>query len=159
MSNFHPDTRGRRWSFTQAYLLSCVVRRGRNTAKKYHWRVWGVLTVCGPHWVCPSSQRRVLSGSTLIGLQGALQDIVQSGPRSKPLRFRFLGCSTKAQTWLGLRFVPFPSPSSSGDQVLGEHTLPRRAVHLITSLVPATRFPGCTAGALSQVCRVSLPGS
>ena len=91
VSNFHPDTRGRRWSFTQAYLLSCVVRRGRNTAKKYHWRVWGVLTVCGPHWVCPSSQRRVLSGSTLLGLQGALQGIVQSGPRSKPLRFMLSG--------------------------------------------------------------------
>ena len=26
----------------------------------------------------------------------------------------------KTQTWLGLRFVPFPGPSSSGDQVLGE---------------------------------------
>ena len=37
----------------------------------------------------------------------------------------FLGYSTKAQTWLGLRFVPFPGLSSSGDQVLGEHTLPR----------------------------------
>ena len=33
--------------------------------------------------------------------------------------------STKAQIWLGLRFVPFPGPSSSGDQVLGECTLPR----------------------------------
>ena len=76
-------------------------------------------------------------------------------PKSKPLRFRFLGCSTKAQTWLGLRFVPFPSPSSSGDQVLGEHTLPRRAVHLITSLVPANWFPGCAVGALSHVCHVS----
>ena len=28
----------------------------------------------------------------------------------------------KVQTWLGLRFVPFPGPSSSGDEVLGEHT-------------------------------------
>ena len=25
------------------------------------------------------------------------------------------------QTWLGLRFVPFPDPSSSGDHVFGEH--------------------------------------
>ena len=25
------------------------------------------------------------------------------------------------QTWLGLRFVPFPGPSSSGNQVFGEH--------------------------------------
>ena len=36
-----------------------------------------------------------------------------------------LGYSTKAQTQLGLGFVPFPSPISSGDQVLGEHSLPR----------------------------------
>ena len=38
--------------------------------------------------------------------------------------------STKAQSWLGLPFVPFPGPSSSGDQVLGEHPLPRWEVHL-----------------------------
>ena len=68
-----------------------------------------------------------------------------------------LGYSTKAQTQLGLRFVPFPGPSSSGDQVLGKCTLPRvgEGVHLIISLVPAARFPGCAVGALSQVCRVS----
>ena len=70
---------------------SVVLWGGRNTANKYHWRVWGVLTVYGPHWVCPSSQQRVLSGSTLLGLQGALQGIVQSGPRSKPLRFILSG--------------------------------------------------------------------
>ena len=26
---------------------------GRNTANNYHWHVWRVLTVSGPHWVCP----------------------------------------------------------------------------------------------------------
>ena len=58
-----------------------------------------------------------------------------------------LGYSTKAQTQLGLRFLPFPGPSTwSG-------------VHLITSLVPAAWFPGCAVGAPSQVCRVSLLGS
>ena len=30
----------------------------------------------------------------------------------------------KGQTWLGLCFVPFPGPSRSGDQVLGEHSHP-----------------------------------
>ena len=30
----------------------------------------------------------------------------------------------KGQTWLGLCFLPFPGPRSSGDQVLGEHTVP-----------------------------------
>ena len=46
-------------------------------------------------------------------------------PRSKPLRFRFSGTPTRAQTLLGLRFVSLPGPSSSGGQVLGEYTLPR----------------------------------
>ena len=27
---------------------------GRNTVNKYHWRVWGVLAVSGPHWICPA---------------------------------------------------------------------------------------------------------
>ena len=36
-----------------------------------------------------------------------------------------IGYSTKVQTLLGLRFVPFPDPSSSGDQVLGEHSHPQ----------------------------------
>ena len=40
------------------FRLTCsvVLRGGRNTANKYHWRVWGVLTVSRPHWVCPHSQ-------------------------------------------------------------------------------------------------------
>ena len=86
---------------------SVVLWGGRNTAKKYHWYVWGVLTVYGPHWVCPSSQQRVLSGSTLLGLQGALQGIVQSGPRSKPLN----SCSQvlhKGTDLVGPMFCAFP---------------------------------------------------
>ena len=31
----------------------------------------------------------------------------------------------KVQTQLGLCFVPFPGPSSSGDQVLGERSRPQ----------------------------------
>ena len=44
---------------------------------------------------------------------------------------------------MGLHFVPFPGLSSFGDLVLGECTLRRWAVHLITFLVPASGFPGC----------------
>ena len=69
-----------------------------------------------------------------------------------------LGYSTKAQTWLGLRFVPFPGLSSSGEQVLGKYTLPGWAVCFITSPVPAAPFPECAVGAPSQVCCVSLLG-
>ena len=56
-------------------------------------------------------------------------------------------------------FVPFPGPNSLGDQVLGESSLPRWGVHLITSPVPAAQFSGWQRVCLSQVCRVVLLGS
>ena len=64
---------------------------------------------------------------------------------------------------MGLLFVPFPGRSSSGDQVLGESTLPG-VLCLITSLpyhhpVPAAQFPGCAVEAPSQVCCASPLGS
>jgi len=57
------------------FRLTCsgVLWGGRNTGKKYHWLVWGVLAVYGPHWVCPSSRQHVLSQPTLLRLQVALQ--------------------------------------------------------------------------------------
>ena len=47
-------------------------------------------------------------------------------PRSKPLRFRFRFSGTPQRHRLGWACVsvPFPGPSSSGNHVLGEHTLP-----------------------------------
>ena len=80
-------------------------------------------------------------------------------PRSKLLRFRFLGYSTKAQTQLVVCFIPFPGPSLSHVQVLGKCTIPGGPCVLITSLVPAARFPGCAMRALSQVFCVSPLGS
>ena len=47
------------------------------------------------------------------------------------------------QTRLGLRFVPFPGPSSSG-------VWQARSLRLIASPVPAAQFSGCTPGAPSQ---------
>jgi len=56
------------------YLGSLVQLWGRrDTTNKYFWHVWGVLTVYGTYWVCPSSRRHILPGSTLLRLQGALQ--------------------------------------------------------------------------------------
>ena len=69
---------------------------------------------------------------------------------------QILGYSTRAQTWFGVRFLPFPGPSSSGDQVFGERTVPDGVCVLITSLVLAAQFPRCTVRAPSQVCHVSL---
>ena len=45
--------------------------------------------------------------------------------------------------WLGLRFGPFPGPSSSG-------VWRARSLRLIASPVSAVQLSGCTAGVLSQ---------
>ena len=75
-------------------------------------------------------------------------------PRSKPLRFRFLG-TPQRHTRLGLRFVPFPGPSSSGDQVLGGCTVPRCVVRLITSPSQPLGFLGGHRCIFSGVASVS----
>ena len=80
-----------------------------------------------PHWVCPCS-RRVCFPSVCYSVQALgcsagnclrwglvcmhFPVLNHSGSGSQILH--------KVQTWLGLRFVPFPGPSSSGDQVLAK---------------------------------------
>ena len=56
VSKFCPDTR-RVVVVVTFFMLTCsvVLWGGRNTANKYYWHVWGVLTVFQPHWVCPHS--------------------------------------------------------------------------------------------------------
>ena len=88
-----------------SFRLTCsaVLWGGRNPADKHRWRVWGALAVPGPHWFCPSSQWHVLSGSTLLRVQGALQG--------------------HCPKW-ALHFVHFPglNHSGSGSQVLQKGT-------------------------------------
>ena len=85
-----------------------------------------VLAVSQPHWVCPRSQRVCFPCLHCLGYRLLCCEMSEAGPglcalpRSKPLRFRYLVVS-EAQTRLGLRFVPFPGLSSSGDQVFCEH--------------------------------------
>ena len=88
-----------------------------------------MLPVSQPHWVCttsplplPCSRHVCFPCVHCLGSRLLCQELSEAGPglyvlpRSKLLRFRY---STTAQTRLGLCFVPFPGPSSSGDQVLG----------------------------------------
>ena len=96
VSNFHPDTRGRWWTF---FRLTCsvVLWGGRNTANKYHWHVWGVLAVSGPHFfaathsVCAfpvyTAQAPGYSAGELSNVSPGLDALL----RSKLLRFRFSG--------------------------------------------------------------------
>ena len=88
---------------------SVVLWERRDTANKRHWRVWGMLTADGPHWVCHSRRQCVLPGSTLLRLQGAVQ--------------------AHCPTW-ALRFLHFPRLSRSGSGV------PRKGTDLDGLCVP-----------------------
>ena len=87
------------------FWLTCsvVLWRGRNIANKYRWHVWAMLTLEGPSWVCRSPRCCLLSGSTLLRLQGALWG---SFPK-----------------WI-LCFVHFPNLSLSGSWVPHKGTGP-----------------------------------
>ena len=55
---------------------------------------------------------------------------------------------------LGIRFV-CPHLSSSGNQVLGELTVPGGLCVSITSPIPTTQFSGCATTAPSKICHMS----
>ena len=128
VSNFCPDTGGEGGHLFRL-ICSIVLWGGRNTANKYHWRMRGMLAMSGPHWVCPTHGVCAFPVYTAQAPGCSAGELSKAGTglhallRSKPLRFRFLGTPQK-QTRLGLCFVPFPGLSTSGDQMLGEHTLP-----------------------------------
>ena len=76
------------------FRLTCsaVLWGGRNTANITG--VWGVLAVSGPHWVCSHSLRVCFPGLHGSGFRLLCSGSVLSRlwvPRSKPLRFSFLG--------------------------------------------------------------------
>ena len=68
-----PLTQGGEGGHLFRLTCSVVLWGGRDTANKYHWHVWGVLTVDGPHWVCHNPGWHIGTGCTLLSLQSALQ--------------------------------------------------------------------------------------
>ena len=119
--------------------------------------VWATLDL-------PLLMACVLSWSTLLRLQVALQGNYLKWALGC-MHFPGLNCSGSSSRVLhkgpgsvGPAFCALPDPSSSCDQVFGGRTLPRWVVHLITSLLPTTRFSGCPVGLPSQVCCVSPLG-
>ena len=132
VSNFCPDTWGKSGNL---FRLTCsVVLWGqRDTAKKYCWCVWRVLTVYGPHWVCHSPRQSVLPRSALLRLQGALQG--------------------HCPMWALHYEMHFPGLSHSGSWVLHKGTDWDRLCVLCPFQVWAVQATGCLASTLSQgVC-------
>ena len=142
---------------------SIVLWRGMDTANKYHWHVWGELTVDGPHGVCHSPRACVLPRSTLLSLQGALQ---RHCPRWA-LHFEHFPGLSLSDSWVlckvtdphGLCVLCPSGPSCSSDWVLGKWTVPGGPCILYTSMVQAAWFPVYAVRAQSQVWRVSPLGS
>ena len=134
VSNFHPHMRGLRWPLIQAHLFSCNVDKEGHC--KYHWHMWGLLTVGGPHWACHSPRQRVLPRFTLLRLQGAP-----------------LGHCPK---W-ALHFMHIPGLRCSDSWVFCKSTDPDGLWVLCPSQaqVQATQATRCLASALSQVGHAS----
>ena len=150
-------------TFSGSLVQSC---RGEGGAPQAH-----LSGVCGERWQClghtgfaPAHRVCAFTVCTAQAPGCSAGELSEAGPGLRALPgsklFRFLGTPQMLRLgWAYILCPSFPGPSSSGSQVLGELTLPSGAVHLITSLVPATWCPGCAATASSQVCRVSPLGS
>ena len=110
-------TQGGKGGHLFGLTCSVVLWEGRDTVNK--WHVWGVLTVYGPHWVCPGQSGMCLLGPHFSGSRVLCKGTVQSGPcvlcTSQILATRVLGYFANVQTCLGMRFVPFPGASISGE--------------------------------------------
>ena len=146
------------------FPCSILLWGGRGAAGKCHWPVWGALQVFRPHWVCPRLGRvPVLSPSTLLGLQAALQGAgpaLRGLPRPKLLRFRFSG--TPQRRRLGWTCVLcLPGWSRSGSQELDKRTLPHSSRVWCTSPLrgPSLSFherrsgaPCVSSGELDSSC-------
>ena len=116
MSNFHPDTGGRRWSLVQVHRFSRAVGREGRCRQ---------ISVCGEHSPCSSHAgfaplmgacfpRLHCSGSQLLYMEWAL----------RCMRFQFSGTTQKHRfSWACV--LCLPQLSSSGSQELDGHSLPR----------------------------------
>ena len=144
--------------------FSVMLWGGRNTANKYHWRVWGVLPVFQLH-CCPHSRHVCFPSLHCSGSRLLCRKLSEAGPglcafpRSKPLRFRFSSTPQRRRFIWACILYPSQVRAAQVTRCLLSAVTPRWAVGLIASPIPAARFSGCTMGVPSQVCRVSLLGS
>ena len=116
-------------------MVSCLgslvqSRCGEGGALQTDIAVWGALTAFRPHWVCPA-HGCVLPPSTLLRLPAALHG---AGPALHAVPV--FGHSTKAQTRLGLHFVPSLARAAQAARSL-TGTLSPGAVRILPSAVPA----------------------
>ena len=106
-------------------------------------RSQGLCKGTGPHGPCLPCTSQVQAAQDLRGSARALCPVVNAFhalPRSKLLRVS--GALQGHRPRWAMRFVPVPGPSSSGDQVLGECTIPGEPCVLITSPIQIAQILG-----------------
>ena len=148
MSNFRPDTGGRRWSLFR-FACSVVLWGGRGAADKCHWRVWGALSVFPPHWVCLHSR---VCAFPVYTAQAPGCCIGSRPCVACSSSFRVLHKSVDS---IGPAFCAFPGPSSSGSQDLDGCT-PLRVQCTFSPPRSQPQFPSTPVGCVRLV---SVPGS
>ena len=110
-----------------------------SAANKYHWRVWGVLTVSGPHWICPCSRRVCFPGLHCSGSRLLCRSCLKQALHC--LHFPGLGRSGSG-SWVLHKGTDSVGPAFySLPRCLVSTVSPGGSVHLITSPVPAAWFP------------------
>ena len=141
---------------------SVVLWGRRNTANKYHWRVF---TVIQPHWGCPRSQRVCFPSLHCSGSRLFCQELSDAGPglhalhRSKPLRFRCSGTPQRRRLGWACVLCLSQVRAAQATRCLASTVASSGRLQHIASPIPAAQFSGCTISTSSQVCLVSLPGS
>ena len=113
------------------FSCSVMLRGGRGTADKCHWRVWGALAVFRPHWVCPRSRVCAfpIYSAQAPGCSIWSQPCVACGSSFWVFH--------KSADSVGPAVCALPGLSSSGSPELDRCTLPG-AVHLLPSAGPAS---------------------
>ena len=135
-----------------------------NTENKYDWCMWGVLTVSGPHWVCPAHGTCAFLVYTAQAPGSSAGELSKAGPvlcalpRSKLLRFRFSGTPQRHRLYGACILCPSQIRAAQATRCFAS-THSQDVMCLIISLVPVDQFPRCAARAPPQVCRVSPLGS
>ena len=143
-------------------MFSCVVRREGHCKKILLASVGNACsggTTLGlpqPKMVCVSQVYTVEAPRFSERALSQVCPVFHKLPRSKLLRFS--GAPQGHRPRWAVPFVPFPGLSSSGDWMLGKHTVSGGLCVLFTSPNLAAQFSRCAASAQSQVFCVSLLG-
>ena len=166
MSDFHPDTRGQRWSLVEPHFSELFSRAaGREEqCKQTSLACVGSARSVSATLGLPPLMACVLPPSTLLRLQVALQgNCLKWSLRSKPLRFRFSGIHKGADS-VGPAFCVLPrskqlrqpgawrahSPHVGGASY--RLLCPSHSVSWVAASVPVSAVPCVSSGELISGC-------